>query len=388
MKKLLFSLCIIFFPFVNLYSQIEEEIFNYIDSTEIIFTNGNKMLLAEIRRGNPEKASEVFHFLIDKAKQENYQAFSTLEKIYALSILEEWELWLETAKSYSSDYQQSRTNLHQSIQDDLFNFLVTKSTELREKVLLMNFTDEEKDLFELFFELIQFGTSDYYYQLVSNFEHKYPGSAYSGFLDAYFPKKKGQTAFNFGFGTQLIAPSQQLADYFNYSALFSMSMDFAINKTYVSLFLGAGNLKLQKAFTGSTQNDVFDFKMGEDFSYFEGGIAGGYFLVRSKHLQLAPFVDFGGSYLRSSRFEPIDSEYEFEVFNHVIFGGGIHTELLLATFSPKNYMTYNPYYMPMNSYISLKFDAGYHVLANFSSEQFRGDLPFARLALVYGFGDF
>lgn len=55
----------------QLNAQIEKEIKTYVDSTEILFVNGRKLLLEEIQLFNYPKATEIFNFLEKNADSKN-----------------------------------------------------------------------------------------------------------------------------------------------------------------------------------------------------------------------------------------------------------------------------------------------------------------------------
>lgn len=132
-----------------------------------------------------------------------------------------------------------------------------------------------------------------------------------------------------------------------------------------------------------SDTDTLDFVEGEKFTYFDGGLKAGYFLIRSKRFHLAPYVSVSGGFLESTKFEyEEDDDLEWEIFNSFTYGGGLHTEILLYEIPGNEYSTGSP------GYFSLKLEAGYNKILKFKDTYAEGDMPYFICALVLGFGRF
>ena len=74
------------------------------------------------------------------------------------------------------------------------------------------------------------------------------------------------------------------------------------------------------------------------------------------------------------------------MFDSFIYGPGIHTEVKITDFNSKN--PYNNGSLNQYSYLSVKIDAGYNFVAKYDYTPFKGNVSYARLALVWGIGNF
>ncbi|MDY0280037.1 MAG: hypothetical protein RBR35_05695 [Salinivirgaceae bacterium] len=76
---------------------------------------------------------------------------------------------------------------------------------------------------------------------------------------------------------------------------------------------------------------------------------------------------------------------EIDIFNCAALGAGIHTEVKIFEFEAAPYYGYG---YPMKSYLSVKFDAGCRWLTKTEHSEFKGNMAYARVAFIWGFGDF
>jgi hypothetical protein len=76
---------------LSAYSQIDNEIASYVDSTEIIVKNGRKLIFKELTDSNLIKTKEIYDYLTDKTKDEPYSAFYFLEDMYINMLVGDWE---------------------------------------------------------------------------------------------------------------------------------------------------------------------------------------------------------------------------------------------------------------------------------------------------------
>lgn len=89
----------LFLTSFQLNAQIEKEINTYVDSTEILLTNGRKMLLEEIQLFNYPKATEIFYFLESKAEQKKCNVFNYTEELYISMLISNWNYFFKKLKT-------------------------------------------------------------------------------------------------------------------------------------------------------------------------------------------------------------------------------------------------------------------------------------------------
>ncbi|MCF8232152.1 MAG: hypothetical protein K9J27_08185 [Bacteroidales bacterium] len=166
-----------------------------------------------------------------------------------------------------------------------------------------------------------------------------------------------------------------------------MSIDFNVGDVYTSLLLTGGSPKLEAPFTASSQNQSFDFEKGEQFSYLEAGLNVGYFLVRSENFHLAPYGNISSTTLESDIYDDEDKD-EVELINSFTYGFGVHTEIKLTEWENTNSYYYSYGGKASKSFLSLKIEGGHNLITNAEDDMFEGNVSYARVSLIWGFGDF
>jgi len=175
-----------------------------------------------------------------------------------------------------------------------------------------------------------------------------------------------------------------LANYFAPSTAFNVSWDFYFNNFFFGFQLDGGTLRFDTPLPSHTSGYFHDFHTNDRLTYIHGGLVSGYRLVRSGRFELSPFVLLGGGSLESNFYrEPRDSDLEFRVFSTFFFGPGLRTELNLFNFEGRDHFTG----ASIPSRVNLRFDVGYNVPVRFRYTPMRGNIPYARLALVWWVGN-
>ncbi|MCG8411018.1 MAG: hypothetical protein MI739_07020 [Bacteroidales bacterium] len=370
------------------YAQIEKEISTFVDSTELLINNGRKFLLQKINENNIEKTKEVYTYLLELGIKKKCNTFSYIEELYINALIADWDKWLELAKI--TTYEQRSFCVE--IDYTLVNTLWQKFTKNVDVLLYSSekLTIEERSIIDLFlFSLTKKDTDKdekMYKQKIKDFKSEFKNSKYNYFLNRVLPSPKIKGSYSFSIGPNFIILDSKLKTNFESTACFAMAMDFAVNKVYCSLNFSGGNFELKKPFNAQVDRENVLLDKGEHFSYFEGGLNCGYFLLRNKHFHVAPFVTLAGASLKSNIFDSNENKEkdELKIFNSFTYGLGLHTEVKIKEWNIKNfYGNYNEY-----SYISLKVNIGYNIISYYKDNNFKGNTFFVSPTLVWGFGNF
>jgi len=380
---------LLLFATTTLQSQILNELRSYVDSSEVIFNNGRRMIYHSLASGDTMKAREVLTYLTDEASKKQCSAFSYNEELYINLLLSDWQGWLINAADYNSKIKEAACyKFTESYLDRLYNLTNRNIDRITSEIEIRNLSDEERELMQIYLYLIKNNQEDEKYSaLYKAFAKKYPSSMYSGFLKGYLPKPKTKGSFAISVGPTVMLPTGALAQTFKPGVLFNYTMDVNLGKVYAGFHFDGGSMELKTPiyFINDLGQRVMDFDPGYKFSFVGGGVYMGYFLQRSNRFHLAPYMNIGG-YTFESNLYP-NNEPEYQIFDSFVFGPGIHTEFKLTEFN------LDPYYgavpgMESKSYISLKMDIGYDIVTKKVSSGFKGNLPYIRLGLVWGIGNF
>lgn len=384
MKKRVLFILISFLVTGITYSQIDQEISSFVDSTELIVNNGRKMILKNLSENNIEKANEVYLYLSKTTSNENYAAFYYIEDLYINLIAKNWFVVSDYMENYHNKVHKTIYPSSNEMITILYKMLMEKSDTLMTQLKNSKIDKESKQAIELFLYILKSEQPDEYYNnLLMGFKNDYPNSKYNNFIKFFLPNKKIHGSMAISFGSGVVFTTENLAQVFESNASFNMSLDINIQKVFTSLYLNTTSLKLKEPFSAVSDQHVLDFRFNESFHYLDAGLKGGYFIIRSNHLHLSPYLSVSGSSLKSNRFEPVDDDMEFEAFNSFTYGGGIHVELKIKDFEYTNI-----YGSQMNSFISMKIDAGYNVISKIDDKFFEGNTPYISLALLWGIGEF
>lgn len=378
---------ILVFVLVPAQSQIINELKSFVDSTEIIFNNGRRMMYQSLATGDVAKAREVYTYLNDESRKKQCKAFSYNEELYINLLLSDWEGWLQNAEEYTERIKiTSCYNYSESYVERYYNLAYKSLDRLKNEMQKQNLHPEQRDLLSIYFNLIAHDQDNEIYKvLYKAFQRNYPLSTYTEFLKGYLPKPSIKRSMVFSLGPTVVIPTGQLSKVFSPGVLFNYTMDFNIGKVYAGFHFDAGSLELLKpiGFTDGMQQ-VF-FNPGERFSFVGGGLYMGYFLLRSGRIHIAPYMNIGG-YTFESNLYP-NNDPEFQIFDSFVFGPGIHTEFRIAEFTIDSYYGTTPGIQP-KSYVSLKMDIGYDIVTQKVNPLYSGNLPYLRFGLVWGIGNF
>jgi len=376
------------FTVVSVQSQIINELKSFVDSTEIIFNNGRRMLYQNIAAGDYSKARQIYIFLNEAAKEKQCNVFTYNEELYIHLLLTDWQEWLVCAQDYSNRIKiTSCYNYSESYVERYYNLAFKNLKRLNDELQKQTLSPEQHDLLRIYLHLIANDLEDELYPVFYKaYQRNFPLSTYNDFLKGYLPKPQIKRSIAFSLGPTIMIPTGNLANAFSPGVLFNYTMDINVGKVYAGFHFDAGSLEILKpiAFTDGMQQVMFN--PGERFSFVGGGLYVGYFLLRSNRFHVAPFLNIGG-YTFESNLYP-DNDPEFQVFDSFVFGPGIHTEFRLAEFNIDSYYGASTPGMQPKSYVSLKMDIGYNIITQKVNSLYRGNLPYLRFGLVWGIGNF
>lgn len=381
---------LIFFVFLAYMSnaQIEEEVKNFVDTTRQTVNNGRQLLVKEVKDGNYSKAIKVHDYLKKVTSDDTCSPFTYSEELHFFIITTQWDDLVNQAVNIN-DYRKTLCYPRlESIGYSLYHKIKNNIDEYSKKIMKSDLTQEEKDLFGIYIYLLKNEERDKTYnQKLKDFRDKYEKTKFDDFISGYLPPLWRKYSFTIGFGSSGFFPKAPLQESFPETAMFSMSLDFNVGDVYTSLLLTGGSPKLEAPFTASSQNQSFDFEKGEHFSYLEAGLNVGYFLVRSENFHIAPYGSISSTTLESDIYDDEDKD-EVELINSFTYGFGVHTEIKLTEWEN----TYSYYYSyggkASKSFLSLKIEGGHNLITNAKDEMFEGNVSYARVSLIWGFGDF
>ena len=387
-KNKLFLILFAFFTVLNtVNAQIENEIKSFVDSTELLVNNGRRMLSQYVQIKDYQKVTEIYDFLNKKTLDKNCSPFIYSEDLYIAILTDNWDDFLASAEHYSEEMKKT---LCYPVRDQilvrtLYLELKNNASQLLENAQTANLTLEEKELFELYFHLIENKQDDVYDKKLKDFKKKYPKSQYNDFVNNYLPKPAIKTAFAFSFGATQIFPTKNLDNYFASATTGGLSVDFYSNKFFFGLQFNAGGMKFKTPLLSSTSGYDKDFQKGDRLTYIDGGLLGGYSLLKNNNLQLSPYVYLGGTTLESNFYKDAsDNDLEFKVLNSFFIGSGLRTEVKLFEFETKDRFLGTV----VQNKLSLRLDIGYNIPVKYDYAPAGGNILYARIALAWCGGNF
>ncbi len=372
----------------QIFSQIDREILAFVDSTEIKINNGRKLLVKYIEEKNFDKARQVYDYLINIDGNNNCSAFYYDEELYVTAIINKWDRWIELATGVEKYNKTVCYNNVFNIEPSLYNFIKYNVGEIKNSTSQLE--PEDKEIINIYLILLESGqVNESYNTALRSYKSTYAKSKYQKFMTLYLPGIQRKGSYGFVIGAGYIHPTYNLYHYFRPNTTFHMGMDFNVGKVYTSLYINGGSLYFDNELTVTSAGRFVDLERGNQFSYFEGGVAGGYFFVRNEKFHVAPYALIGGCSLESNLYRPeLDMEdYEFEVFNSFICGLGVHTEFKFAGYDFSSRSVYG-YEYRMKHHFSIKLDIGYNYITKHTNSVFAGDIIYIKPALVWGIGDF
>ncbi len=361
--------------------QIENEIRAYIDSTQLMVTNGHKMLEACIHEGDLNKAAEIYDYLTRFTHDKTRKAFSYREEVWLNTLFGRWESLADLLERYSDLSSRLTFSYYSAILPSISNQMREHEQSLRSGYMNSGLDAESLDLFDMLFHLIlEGGRNVEYNTLFNSFRKSYPESRYREAIKRYFPDRYIRVAMGFSIGSGVLLPQGALGQNTGDGIAGMMSLDLPIGRVYASLYFQSGSLKLKEPYDVIDSEEILTFMPDEKFQYLDGGVRAGFLAVRNSRLQVAPFITIGGASLESKRYGPSENDKEFKALSSFIYGPGLHTEVRLTGF--------DPYRTGGLTYVSLKLEGGLNIVAKSHHEHFRGNMAWINAALLFGLGEF
>lgn len=367
----------------SLYGQIGNEISSYVDTTESTIIKGRGLLQQTLLNAQVDKAAEIYDYLIDFTAEKNISAFHFNEKIAILTILNRWERWDVTAKNYFELNKMYVYETDNSLYNALYSILFHNADDFMLNCNTSEVSEEQRKVVEYYLEYVENGVSEQYIQLNKEIKEQYPISGYSDFVVYFMPEIPTKASFGISMGPSFHALNGSLAQNFEVKSGGYMSMDFNIEKIYMSFYFDILTYKLISEFTGNTTAGELEFKSGEEFVCRRAGLKTGYFIARANRFHLSPYVNLSAGTLESTRFTSVESELEYKVFNTFVYGVGLHTELRITDFEIKD-----SFGNKSNSYLSVKLDATYDNISKVNHPINSVTLPSLNIGVVWGVGSF
>ena len=386
MQKSLFLivLLLILFSFSGT-AQVATQIRTYVDSTEAQVVNGRKLLIQKLTQNNDHQANEIYQYLSGLRKENNSEAFNYTENIYASLLLGNWNQLI----NYLKQYRQANSQYPYPANDPLVKVLYDRLTRVADSLMAESqqsgLDTESQKVIALLLQYIKNGApDDKYDRMYHSYKREYRTSAYGDFVNSYLPAATIKGSVSLGGGPGAIFPTGRLGEKFSPTLKSCFSLDFSINKAFVSLYVTGAGFNLKEPLLALSDTDSLFFSTEDTFSYFEGGMKAGYFLVRNNWLQVAPYFNISATNLESNLFkEEEDDGRELGVMNSFTFGPGVHTALKLYQYDQKDMRGF-----PNMFYFALKMDAGYNMAAHYEQKYFKGNTPGFIVGIVYGIGHF
>lgn len=374
----------IFFISFKAQAQIEDEIKSFVDSTEIIVEQGRKMIAHKINEKQYDKVLEIYDYLNEKAIESDCYPFTYVENIYLLTVTAHWNRWLEMAENYEEYNKPLCSQVNNKIISYLFDDLQENDSLLREEIENSSLKREDKDIILLFLFISENGSDNTdYAKKLKKFRKSYPKTRYQTFLEKFMPGKPIKASLGFSLGAAQVSLTSHLAENFEPKTLVNFAMDINVNRFHSSLTFNVGSLALQSPFSAELEGVQYDFEMNEDFYFLNAGVDVGFFIVKSKHINIAPYMHLGSTVLESKLFNDNNKD-ELELINKFTYGAGLFTEVKLIKFSHSNYNYYTQSTVESESFIGLKLEAGYNKVNGAEYNAYEGNYAYARVSLVYG----
>jgi len=387
--KLITSLLALFVTLNTVNAQIENEIKSFVDSTELLVNNGRKMLLQHVQTKDYQKVAEIYDFLNEKTQANKCAPFNYTEDLYIAILINDWDFFLTRVEFFSEITKEilcypTRDNtlvrmLRLEVKDN--------ASQLFDNALNIDLTSEEIDLLELYFYLIENNVDETYSKKLKDFKKKYPQSIYNDFVNNYLPRPAIDIKVRMAFsgGVTQIFPTGNLSNYFDPATGGNMSFEFYSNRFFLGAQMNIGVMKFKMPLESSTSGYNEDFQRGDRLSYIDGGLILGYSVLSNKRNQLSPFVLIGGTTIESNLYkDAADNDLEFKVANSFTVGAGIRAEVKLFGFETRD--IYSDRMLQNN--INLRLDLGYNIPVKYSFTPARGNILYARMALVWSIGSF
>lgn len=369
---------------INLNAQIEK-IRAYSDSTELMVKYGKKLLVYQLNAKNYEKAEEIVQFLRDLRKSNNYNAFNYKEDIFLSLLLHDWGYLDSLAKNFRTITKGKYDKDNYDISGTLSKKVLEQNAKIDSTAQASESKPETKGLVHLL--CYRFKSNRIYQEWekdINAYNKNYPENEYKFFVTKFLQKSYPRNAMSFSAGSSCTCFTSDLGRHFNPNPGYYLSWNFSVNRIYASLHLQSNNYTVSKSFEVTAPPERFDFLSGEKFISYDYGLYAGYFVVRSKNLQFAPYLNLSKDNLEYTSKELSEKGINgIYIYDSYASGFGFHTEYKIAEFKKSESL----YDEKRLGYVSLKLDGGINFIKD-TPEGMKGNTTYVNGSLVIGFGNF
>ena len=382
-SRLLLLSMVCLLPATQVFAQIEQEIRSYVDSTELLVSNGKKMLEAKLNEGDLQKSAEIFDYLSAFTAEKPLAAFNYTEEIYLNAILGRWERLTEMLAGYSQLITRRSYYGTGQVAYSARQLMVDREASLRQDYMNSGLDGESLSVLDLLFHIVTVGADNKEYTtMLDEFKKNYPSGRYSEMVKNYLPGRWVRAAGSFSMGPGTIFSTGRLSETFRSGIAGNMSLDILAGRVFASLYFQGGAMKIIKPFDVTDGSQIITFGQDDKFSYIDGGLKAGILAVRSNRVNVAPYMAIGGASLISNLYDTGNDDNEFKAVSTFFYGPGLHAEVKIKEFD------YPTPYEVSRAYVSIKLEAGYNVMAKVKDDYFKGNIPYVSLAAVFGMGQF
>ena len=380
MKKLSILIFICFLT-LNTKAQIQEEIINYTDSTEVLIQNGRQLLTQNLRYSDIEKAQEIYQFLnsVTKDLDTNTHAFYFNEELALHFLFQEWDNFLITAASHNTTDEWFCYSCTNGILFNILDAIGANSAIIEFGMASSNLSNEDADIIQLYYYLVKSREADELYgQKYKAFKETYTHSKYNNFINQYLIKPKIKAHWSFSAGPNYIYPNLEIKEHFEPNMGVTFDFSFNFNRLLFSLYFSNASLHSKYAYSVYDNSHHFDFNDHEAFIYNEVGGLFGYSVLYNKHFRISPFIPLAVTSIQSNHFKGDEKKNEYKVFKSFTSGIGLNSEVKLWQFRLRDK------YTDMKSFLSLKIQMGFNTIFDTTNR----NVFYIRTGIVWGFGDF
>tara|TARA_R110002050_G_scaffold298296_1_gene461352 strand:- start:4579 stop:5721 length:1143 start_codon:yes stop_codon:yes gene_type:complete len=380
MKKLLFTLAV-FFSVLSSYAQndMREAILSYTDSTQLLIENGRQLIVKHIIDHNYAEAGKVLNYLKNKAGS-NYVVLYPAEAILTSIATRDFQLFLYNARNFATllegkkkypKYDDISYDLHANIREEMM--------AIQQDLELADLSVADRDFIQLYLDYYNGEDQVALRKKVNNYRSRFPDSEYQNFLKE-IKSSSFAGRFNFGFGYLNERLSGEISHTIdpNISGL-CMEMDFVMNRTYVSLYVG-GSIKTLYSKTDLPILDTdWMYQQGNKVATIRYGLKVGYIVHSTNRVKTYPYVNIGG-FSVTAQADDIDVDEKNELMGSFMPGVGMASEINLLKWNSASM------YGPLG-FLYLKPNVGIDFLTT-KKEKFKGQSVSFSLTLGMAFGNF
>ncbi|MDP4276851.1 MAG: hypothetical protein Q8914_04365 [Bacteroidota bacterium] len=371
-------------PVVNLSAQVEKEIRQFADSTEMMVNNGKRLINDRLDADDMSKVAEITDYLRNLKKTQHYNAFSFSEDMLLSLLSHDWLYVDYLARNCQSLFAESYFQSDVNLINKLKSKFIAQAALIDSLAAVSTIDEPVKSLTHVLCYLYcTKKIDDKWNNVLVPFKKSYGNDNYKDFIRSYLPGIYRKSSVSFSIGATIPSLTGNLGSTFDRSTGFMISTDFNLSSIYLSLSIQGSGSSIRTPMTAETTSGSVDFSQGDQFRLSNYGLLLGYFLIRNDHVQLAPYFNVGACSLISDIYpDAKDDDKEVKVYDCFSPGFGLHAEYKLFTWGAPNNRSDR-----MPGYLSFRCEAGLNYLTNMPSP-FYGHLKYVNLTVVWGMGDF